>query len=324
MSGEAYGPMSGEAYGSMRTERMGTPVSPVRTQYADQALPRRARGRNSGVCVFDFDGTIRLANGRIGEFVQGAIEGCMSRGHRLAIVSASHDPGLIKQTLQQITPTGFPESFFTSGAFQVGQENKTPMINKVKEFYNIAPECMVLLDDANKHHAMATGIGYQNIPHATGIRAQDFEGAMQTLHSRCQMWTDPVFQASKTNYQPAPQPQYQPAPQPQSNEKCPNLRFPASVVPQSCANMGHGQTCQLQCQSGFQTVGGSSIITCINGKWDTTPLQCVAAISASVPRAGRSYYNTVNPLIHRQYPTQQMNPGMMMPRGYSDFYMTGR
>jgi hypothetical protein len=227
---------------------------------------------NKGVCIFDFDGTIRLGSGKIGEFAKETIEGCLSKGLKLAIVSASHDPALIKRTLMKLTPGVFPEPFFTSPAFQVGQENKTPMIEKVMQYYKSTPECMLLFDDANKQHADNVGIAHELVSPKTGITASNFQHGIQILSSRCNLNTqelpmqDSYAQDYGQNVQQI---------EPQQN-KCPNLYLPDewNVTPSRCENRQNGEVCEFECKPGFGFSSGSSTLMCINGRWSHSPLQC--------------------------------------------------
>lgn len=144
----------------------------------------------SCVCSFDFDLTLRIVKGKDYDFpapdAMSVIQACQSRGCNIAIASANGNSDKLKHVLgSRVDPSVFTDNFFSSPAFQYGNDDKSISLRAIRAFYNADPGCLVLFDDQwfNKQFADRTGSVFIKVDPSIGVSLPNWRQAVKQLEN---------------------------------------------------------------------------------------------------------------------------------------------
>jgi ribonucleotide monophosphatase NagD (HAD superfamily) len=139
----------------------------------------------SGVCAFDFDGTLHLGGGRLAFEARQAIQKCMDTNFQIGIVSRSGAISFLQKSLKGLMPEIFTDSFFASDAFQAGGKNKVQMLQQVATCYDVTPDCFAYFDDAAQPVAKEAGVAFFVVNSKTGIVESNVDQLLLQLPEMC-------------------------------------------------------------------------------------------------------------------------------------------
>ncbi|KXZ49176.1 hypothetical protein GPECTOR_22g766 [Gonium pectorale] len=183
--------------GAQTTRSREVPENPPEDNSPDVDLyppPPASVPQGTCVCAFDFDGVLRAAPPGAADQDTPApearmvVDACKAAGWAVAICSSNDSPAKMKMVLgQRLDPSTFTPQFFNSPAFQIKNDNKTPLLRNIIRYHQTLPQCVAFFDDRNwnKEYAAETGVLFIKTPTNKGIRYSDWLRAQQVMTQYC-------------------------------------------------------------------------------------------------------------------------------------------
>lgn len=140
---------------------------------------------SSGLCIFDFDGTLHIGSGKTAPQAIKAIQQCLQRGLQIGVVTSSDAERFLHKFLQKLVPSVFTSDFLSSNAFQPGKGNKVEKIRRMMNFFGVDRQCVGYVDDAAAPIGKAAGIPYVVVKPKNGVTSSDMEQLLDQMPEQC-------------------------------------------------------------------------------------------------------------------------------------------